>query len=100
MKTESEARNSWCPFARVIHGQETGTPFQVNLGSAPAGNRIQTGGGKFQNMDGAACIVASCMAWRWSGWPTKWGGIATNPADEDKTGERVGYCGLGGVPKS
>lgn len=72
--TEAEAREKWCPFARV---HEQGS-------AAAASNRIQDGAGKTTLVPvGSVCIGSTCMAWRWAG---------VEPADA-KAG-RQGRCGL------
>ena len=56
--TEEEAKQKWCPMARV-HGMES------------AGNRI----------DHANCIASDCMAWVWDG-----GGLSPNKLHDTRYG--------------
>lgn len=72
-KTEAEARECWCPFARVI--------FLGNGDSLTAHNRYDDG-----PAPGAKCIASGCMGWR----------FATAGAGEGPS--TLGYCGLAGAP--
>lgn len=98
MLTEKEARERWCPFARAIVATlesdgKCGEPTDT-VGAA-VGNRP----GSSQILRQTTCYGANCMAWRWRGWPTRFGTIATAPDEEDITGDRIGYCGLAGKPE-
>ncbi len=66
MYTEDQARQKWCPMARV---QEDG--------NAPAANRTT----KADNPGTARCLGSDCMAWRWT--------------VRDKRDKR-GFCGMAG----
>jgi hypothetical protein len=66
--TEDQAREKWCPFARVAAAD-----YSSNKGS----------GGDIR--PGAYCIASRCMAWRWD-----LDTVATEPHE--------GYCGLAGEP--
>jgi len=79
--TEDQARERWCPFARVADSIET---------SAPAANRLSRFRGVTNDplVPDAFCIASDCMAWRVSGVVR----------DEDGEGPWLGYCGLAGKP--
>ena len=66
--TAEEARNKWCPMARI-----------AVIGSV--GYNRDTLGDAAIN---APCLVSECMLWRW----------INNP----KIAEKRGYCSLGGKP--
>jgi hypothetical protein len=68
--TENEAREKWCPFARV---------------SAYDHSPNKDSGGNIR--PGAYCIASRCMAWRWD--------LDTDPPTAEPT---EGYCGLAGEP--
>ena len=78
MKTESEARECWCPAARVIAPIGDGTDWFI-------GNR----GNDQDATPHTRCIASRCMAWRWV--PT---------AAQFVNGDQgiVGFCGLAGRP--
>ena len=75
MKTPDEARQCWCPFARLLDGDQTN--------AAAATNRM---GDKWGH---TFCIADECMAWRWER------DLATKVAAVE--GDK-GYCGLAGKP--
>ena len=74
--TEGQAREKWCPMARVPSrcGGVTGQ-YEV------AANR---GVAMDKPYDQARCIASDCMMWRW--------GESAETADKDRG--RVGFCGL------
>lgn len=94
MHTEKEAKERWCPFARVFHYK-----FSMECPEAvpvPAHNRIVIN--KEDDVDPVTacdygnlkCIASGCMAWRW---------------DEERGSHEVeagrpplGFCGLSGKP--
>lgn len=78
--TEDEAKQKWCPFARVIHFHDN----DHNGVSPAAGNRGCHGEPKTE----ARCIGSDCMAWR--------SYRVFGPAGCDP--QREGYCGLAGEP--
>lgn len=116
MKTESEARKCWCPFARV------NVPVSFPIG----GNVSQTIGtaavNRFvRNEEGAAmaaCIASECMAWRWAWSPERGASFSKDTPPDGRNwrylGERgpeygpdnhyweiadkEGRCGLAGEP--
>ncbi len=55
MLTEDEAKQKWCPFARIGGGQGV---------DGAAYNRIEHHGGDISHT-AAQCIGSACMAWRW-----------------------------------
>ena len=95
MYTEEQAREKWCPFARIGFGMNA--PDHTCL--AATGNRVTT------MDDECNCIASECMVWRWAGWwkiddywvslngPRE---IMSKPVPPTKEWERVGFCGLAG----
>ena len=87
LKTEEEARECWCPYARNIVEIKNGDGLIVAV----------TSGNKFSEDKMSVCIASNCMAWRWK-----------NASEETKAHMRavrthhlnnaVGYCGLAGEP--
>lgn len=80
MPTEAEAKQMWCPQARVVVG-EMGRPFQA------AGNRLPgLGSGHDPDLDWPSprCIASQCMWWRW--------GLS------DDGPHTNGFCGAAGKP--
>ena len=73
--TEQEARQKWCPFARVVD----------DLSGAGAAARLQNNTVK--------CVASDCMAWRWASGE----GIETLGGSRGESKE-AGYCGLAGKP--
>lgn len=88
--TEQEAREKWCPFARVVEVVDDGEAIE----GFPVGNRST----QHRSHPHAHCIASDCMAWRKSGQ------IGIGPNGEkryrDMDGRTrwvdVGYCGLAG----
>jgi hypothetical protein len=72
--TEDEARQRWCPFARVSRD---------HAATSPAVNRWDSGTPEPRWGPHCACIASYCMAWRWHYSPH---------------GQRLpdGHCGLVG----
>jgi hypothetical protein len=81
--SEKEARERWCPFARVSgdDGKGSLTPGCNRIYSRDADSRRAIGDGQ-QNK----CVGSACMAWRWLPDPN---GIKPNCGR--------GYCGLAGA---
>lgn len=80
MMTEQEAKERWCPFARVL-----------NQKYFPAHNRIVSSMGSEMNPRTSRCIGSACMAWRW---------VRTDRSTADRIDIDLtrGYCGLAGNP--
>lgn len=72
--TESEARERWCPFARMCATGE------------PTWNRVSMLNELHDN--DPKCIASKCMAWRWG----------DSKAGYGEPGSLQGYCGLAGKP--
>lgn len=95
--TEDQAREKWCPFARVAEpwrfaGHESGQPASVNRGS----DGVMASDG----VPNCCCIASKCAAWR--GQEDARSAEAAE-AEFRKSGLRVlvtwvGYCGLAGEP--
>lgn len=75
MKTEAEAREMWCPYARVEYGSAA-----VNRGAVI-------------DRDELACIASKCMQWRWAR------GRRTRGKGGDEEWQERGYCGRAGRPE-
>ena len=78
MKTPDEARQCWCPFARVMY-RERIVQAELDAIAMSSFNRVSNG-----EPDGTRCIADECMAWRWA---------VSEPYQDDS-----GYCGLAGKP--
>ena len=83
--TEDEARQKWCPFARVAMISSSDI-------ECPPCNRLAIDGvsGLEKNPAGARCIASDCMAWRQ---------YADIPADSPYYDPELGlggHCGLAG----
>lgn len=96
MITEREAKEKWCPQARVAYGKHMNDGRWHLYSHQPACNAV------FRNRsdDGSVkddyhrlkCIGSECMAWRWS---------EKNAVEVPMTGDigdRKGYCGAYGKP--
>lgn len=70
--TEEEAKQKWCPFARVIDVIDEGQQSAVGA----AVNRFSP------HEPATPCLGSGCMAWRLSG----------------SAAHQYGYCGLAGEP--
>jgi hypothetical protein len=98
MHTEQEAKELWCPHARVFHfkfAEESTDAFSPPQ-AHPAHNRLvidmetDTDAVCACDFDNLKCIASRCMAWRWEG---------EKAAREVEAGrEPLGYCGLSGKP--
>lgn len=81
MLTENEAKQRWCPFARV-------TLYPSHDGSA--WNRSVVNSGERQRQEVATlCIGSACMAWRWA---------TTEEGSKSRESRTHGFCGLAGRP--
>lgn len=98
MLTESEAKQRWCPFARV-----------TNPWNRPGFNRYEDAGGHQSSTTEAACIGSACMAWRWAesiGGEIVWTEVVNNgtvyakPTGLKHEAPTQGYCGLAGKPRT
>jgi len=81
--TEEEAKKRWCPFARVISGDD---PERAPNGPYNRDHWI-TDEGVEDTIHRSTCIASDCMAWRVEKY------IDVN----DNTIAR-GFCGLAGQP--
>ena len=82
--TEDEAKEKWCPFARL--------GFSGRPGSA-AVNRILDVDNPAIMDNLTQCIGSDCMAWRWSKLPNHVSQMQMI-TDPDKHSDTDGYCGL------
>lgn len=86
--TEDEARQKWCPFARVVPSDASGKVWD----GAPAGwNRK----GLLANPQPARCLASECTAWRWRDKA----GLSPSGEPNYYPGEWKGFCGLAGRPE-
>lgn len=90
--TEYEAKQRWCPFARVVVAQGRSLTAKKPLAS---GNRVSgplapDGASRedMTNPEASRCIASACMAWRWD-------------IERNRAGPEIdhGYCGLAGKPE-
>ena len=81
MKTEEQAKQCWCPFARVL--EETNA--SMIEGYFPVCNRTHNGKASAR----ALCIASKCMLW-------VWGEQGHDAGDFPNTDEHpsTGHCGL------
>ena len=90
MKTEKEAKELWCPFARsYMTIQDDQSRWHV----APKNRQMEYAD--------CRCIASKCMAWRgkiaWRGATDK---ILYDgpPVHQESEEIAIGYCGLAGKP--
>jgi hypothetical protein len=104
LKTEDEARQCWCPFARTLdYAVDT-----ARQGSDPqlVGASVNRRAGNNFDPD-IMCVASECMAWRWGGMrktdgTTIGSHAAIKAASRGETTDEwhsVGYCGLVGKPE-
>jgi hypothetical protein len=94
MKTEKEAKELWCPFARygfmsALHDRNITGINRAEIESS-AGQLTS-----HENPDYARCIASQCMAWRWD--PKQVVGEYM-VEHRGRPENRKGYCGLAGKP--
>lgn len=84
--TEKQARQKWCPFARVDEDA-------CNRHHVQAHRILDTGEQVSAHMDNnpiyARCIASECMMWRDAG---------DDPMKRQGSIDMRGYCGLAGKP--
>ncbi len=107
MKTETEAKELWCPMVRDTD-ENMGTfnrwfEYEPRDPADPKKPRKQTD----KLAKGCRCIASRCMMWRWDSPQTRRcpecldgprKQICSNCRGTGRIGEAVGYCGLGGKP--
>lgn len=97
--TEDEAKNKWCPFARVAS-------LDDDREDVSARNRwSRDGETKWGPVAGAACIGSACMAWQWEQEANQpalldWahGDMAAPAPPSTRQSTVAGFCGLAGKP--
>lgn len=104
---EVDAKEKWCPFARVSSVDGRGSkddPGRLFAPGQPAYNRqwvqdfdsqqaLQPGGSPTRHNlipSTCRCLGSACMAWRWMHDPDE--------AGAEHVEEHGGYCGLAGYP--
>ena len=100
--TEEQAREMWCPAARVIWAKrrETGEKGWITTGDV-AFNRAQIERGAEEYILGY-CIGSRCMWWRWEAGAQKsdCDGTVSVPNEQHTAGRLAcGYCGMAGKPE-
>ncbi len=121
MLTEDDARQRWCPHARVAfyapHATSDEGPAAVNRDTPDPAAKFDE---YRANVHAATrCVGSACLAWRWAPMPRmvvsrdsltdadlavladpSWGGVIEYRRDGDlpQTVTRLGYCGLAGKP--
>lgn len=95
--SEADARERWCPFARVTRRENLDPYVQTGgVGLAHGTNRDALG--RVENPASCRCYASGCMAWRWAGWETFLGTVAQKADEPDRIGLRLGFCGLSSSP--
>lgn len=93
MLTEKEAKEKWCPFARVFMGdwpqKTTGSACNRIMTTEP--EEGQTSADNYILDNDNKCIGSDCMAWRWRR-------RYENDDRDEKISHCTGYCGLAGKP--
>lgn len=83
--TEQEAKEKWCPMARVANA------LHPNGSTAIAGFTVANRSSGVGDVPvNSMCLGSSCMAWRWINDPA-----GPQPPDGPESDYR-GYCGLAG----
>jgi len=85
--TEDQAREKWCPFARVTEVDEMGNSNACDYNRQYHPSDVVTHGYPAQ------CVASDCMAWRW-----KLDADLRQMVDALDNGKQIGYCGLAGKP--
>lgn len=89
MHTPEQAKDLWCPMARIAREEyrADGTPESVVVSGcntdALGGNRIPAS---------CRCVADQCAMWRWATKPHAQDGIDRSHM------QRHGYCGIAGRP--
>lgn len=77
---EAQAREKWCPHARVLI---------ISKDINGSGNRVDFDGISVANPEQARCIASECMAWQWEVVSDR------QHAARAKVGcDKLGYCAL------
>lgn len=104
--TEQEAKEKWCPFARVAFGWNEAFRDSEQAVAATV-NRCGEGHALSASTQ---CIGSACMAWRWNKEPIPAGTDMIERTDRHARGDTFvikaaahdipgeGYCGLAGKP--
>jgi len=80
--TEKEAREKWCPMAKVAFIDMDMDMDFVVIKELPSANRIQDRKSEeYGIVEGASCIGSDCALWQWNGY-------------SDSPRDRKGHCGL------
>ena len=90
MMTEDEAKQKWCPFARVSAVQENSV--------TPSFNRAATKEADTMTPAASKCIGSACMAWRWSLTQPPGTGFDAYGRPNPRQPDIRGFCGLAGTP--
>jgi hypothetical protein len=100
LTTEAEAKTKWCPHARVIVGRILSQDTHTITNPQSPHNRVSFGAGGQATPGGSHCLGSGCMFWRWAGWLNRSSGcVASHCPEEDRDGDRLGYCGAAGRPE-
>ena len=92
MYTEDEAKQKWCPKARVAdyNAADKNSPVLAAT-NRHAGVKTGKDGKPRILRKNAMCIASQCMAWRW--------GRLTRLGTDRVIDPRQGYCGAFGKPE-
>ncbi len=111
MMTEEQAREKWCPMARLLPVDKTQKANEAPQLTPRVGvsyNRlvIVDGKGASTNLQDSRCLASDCAMWRWDDYANNaaqelFENVAPHDADtKSYPPEPIGYCGLAGKPEA
>lgn len=99
MKTETEAKECWCPFSRLAYVEMKGdgtADMKMGLTAFNRQQDIKTEVASYAV--GTRCVASKCMAWRWGQEEMMVETVENGKivARERRGVSDYGYCGLAG----
>lgn len=90
MYTEEEAKNKWCPMARVMQVSNKQAVGKTHNRIWSHDGNVEGNGILNLGLPGTSCIASDCGMWRWQD------GTGDEHEDGSETDNERGYCGLAG----